>query len=103
MNEYSGYDVMTTDDYIEPRGIRKGDVEKWQFCSYVDPHSHKPLSWREFALELGLFEEFLLPDGHDCKKCPNRKNCIAYFKDDEKQATCDWWKKNKEWKQNEKK
>ena len=91
-NKDSGYDIMTED--VPERNMKKGDIGAWRILSYIGPFSHKPLTWKELALELGLFEEFLTPDGHDCKKCPDRKNCHAYFKDDEDQERCNWWEQN---------
>ena len=100
-NEYSGYDVIT--NYIPSwckdnpeqacqRGYKPGDVVRdIRFLSYwIGPT--KQLSWKELALELGLFEDILIPDGHDCKVCPDRKGCRAYFKDDPDQERCSGWK-----------
>ena len=94
-NEYSSYDVVTDDhpswakdlpkDQKYPRGHNPGDIVRdTGFLSYyIGPV--KKLSWKELALELGLFEDILTPDGHDCKNCPQRKDCLAYFKDDQDQ------------------
>jgi hypothetical protein len=82
-NEYSGYDVVLDSS---PREI----LRDTSFLSYsVGPV--KKLTWKELALELGLFEDILTPDGHDCKNCPQRKDCLAYFKDDPDQERCSWW------------
>ena len=91
-NEDSGYDIMV-DDYPD-RNIRKDDISGWRFCSYVDPFSHKRLTWKELALELGLFEDILTPDGHDCRRCPEEKKCEAFFKYDKDQERCRWWSEN---------
>lgn len=94
-NEDSGWDVMETDAYKEGSGICKGDVGRWQICSYVGPYSHRPLTWKELALELGLGEEFgLIFDGHDCDVCPNNSLCTAFFKGDKSHEQCNWWKEN---------
>lgn len=103
-NEYSGYDVVTDDhpswakelpnEHLYPRGNKPGDIMRdTGFLSYyIGPV--KKLSWKELALELGLFEDILTPDGHDCKNCPQRKDCLAYFKDDPDQERCRWWMEN---------
>ena len=83
-NEYSGYDVVLDSS---PREI----LRDTSFLSYYSVGPVKKLSWKELALELGLFEDILTPDGHDCKNCPHRKDCIAYFKDDPDQERCGWW------------
>lgn len=89
-NEDSWYDIMTTDDYAE-RGIHNGDISNFRICSYVDPLSHRPLTWKELALELGLFHDRLTPDGHDCRKCPEESTCNAYFKYDTDHERCHTW------------
>jgi len=48
---------------------------------------------RQLCLELGIWEDMLLSDGHNCKECPERKNCSAYFKDDPDQEQCSGWQK----------
>lgn len=100
-NEYSGYDIITNDipawckDKPEEacqRGYKPGDiVPDVSFLSYwIGPT--KRLTWKELALELGLFNEQLVPDGHDCHKCPKEKTCFAYFKYDPDQERCSCWK-----------
>lgn len=91
-NEDSLYDIML-EDYPD-RNIKKGDISSWRICSYVDPFSHKPLTWKELALELGLFKEYLTPDGHKCKGCPKENDCKAFFKYDEDHERCNWWSEN---------
>ena len=91
-NEDSLYDIMLYD--YPDRGIHKGDIGSWRICSYIDPFSYKPLTWKELALELGLFEKHLTPDGHDCKKCPDKENCNAFFKYDTDHERCNWWEEN---------
>ena len=103
-NGYSTYDVVTDghpswakelpDEQLYPRGHKPGDIVRdTDFLSYyIGPV--KKLSWKELALELGLFEDILTPDGHDCKSCPERKDCFAYFKDDPDQERCSWWEDN---------
>jgi hypothetical protein len=82
-NEYSGYDVIING---EDRRISMDTG----FLSYYVGAVEK-LTWKGLALELGLFEDHLVPDGHDCKNCPHRKDCIAYFKDDPDHERCSWW------------
>lgn len=101
-NEYSGYDLITDDvpewmkdkpeDQIYPRGDKPGEIVRdTRILSYwIGPT--KQLTWKELALELGLFEDILIPDGHDCYVCPERKDCTAYFKDDPDQERCSGWK-----------
>jgi len=89
-NEDSGWDVMT-EEGPAGRDIHKGDVGYWSICSYVDPYSHKPLTWKELALELGMFEDILTPDGHDCEICPDKETCQAYFKGDKDEEQCSRW------------
>lgn len=104
-NDYSGYDIVTDDvpfwakglttEQIYPRGDKPGDIVRdTRFLSYsIGPT--KQLTWKELALELGLFEDILTPDGHDCKICPDREGCHAYFKDDPDQERCSGWGKDK--------
>lgn len=89
-NEYSGYDMMMVDG-PEGRNIKKGDIGCFSIQSYLDPFSYKRLTWKQLALEVGLFAEYLTNDGHDCKVCPNREKCQAYFKDNPDQERCRWW------------
>lgn len=83
-NEDSEYDVTLGD---------KREIGRWRFSA--SPVPYKALTWKELALELGLFEEYLVNDGHDCHKCDNEKNCIAYFKYDKDHETCNYWQKAK--------
>jgi hypothetical protein len=53
-------------------------------------------TWKEVALALGVFNEYLISDGHDCNICPERKDCTAYFKDDPDQERCSGWIELKE-------
>jgi len=80
-NADSGYDIM----------LENEEIGRWRFSSIVPPSTYKPLTWKELALALGLFEEYLIPDGHDCKICSLRKDCLAYFKDDEDHERCYLW------------
>lgn len=91
-NEDSLYDIMLKD--YPDRNIKRGDISYWRICSYVDPFSYKPLTWKELALELGLFKEHLTPDGHKCKGCPKENDCTAFFKYDEDHERCNWWTEN---------
>ena len=93
-NEDSHYDIMLCDG-PEGRGIHKGDIGNWKICSYIDPFSHKSLTWKELAIELGLGEEFgLFWDGHDCDVCPENSKCNSFFKGDKDHERCRWWMKN---------
>ena len=93
-NADSLYDIMLCEG-PEGRGIHKGEIGHWRICSYVDPFSHKPLTWKELAIELGFGEEYgLFWDGHDCDKCPNNKDCTAFFKGDKDHERCNWWMVN---------
>lgn len=83
-NGDSGWDIMEDE----------GEIGHWRFSSIITPGTYKPLTWKELALALGLYEEYLTPDGHDCKNCPERKDCMAYFKDDEDHERCHWWMEN---------
>lgn len=76
-NEDSGYDIT-----------KSGEIGQSRFSSIVQPEDYRRLTWKELALELGLFEEYLTPDGHDCKVCSHRKVCMASFKDDPDQERC---------------
>ena len=99
-NEYSGYDIICrasnkmwgNEPY--PRGNKPGDIVKdTRFLSYyIGPV--RELTWKELTLALGFFKDGLLNDGHNCKKCPERNKCNAYFKDNEEQECCRWWKQN---------
>ena len=83
-NEDSGY------DYVE----ETGSIGPYRFSScYV--HPFKALTWKELALALGLFEEHLIPDGHDCHHCKEEKTCKAYFKYDTDHERCNGWPENK--------
>lgn len=89
-NEYSGFDVMM-EEGPESRGIHKGDIGHFSILSYVDPFSYKHLTYKELALELGLFKRHLISDGHDCHKCPEEEKCTAYFKYDPDHERCYSW------------
>ena len=91
-NEDSGYDILLFDSPFTHN--KAGDIGPWRLSSVVGPYSYKPLTWKQLALELGEYEEYLIPDGHDCKICPERKKCHAYFKDDDDQERCSWWIEN---------
>lgn len=94
-NEYSGYDIITSINHPEGKrnGFDVGDIGYYDILSfYVGEYKH--LTWKELALELGLFEDHLISDGHDCKKCTNHDKCIAFFKDDVDHERCNWWEKN---------
>lgn len=92
-NEDSLYDIMM-EDGPEGRGIKRGDIGRWRVCSYLYPMSYVHLTWKGLALALGIFEDRLTHDGHDCKKCPNKENCTAFFKNDEDHERCHWWEVN---------
>lgn len=92
-NGDSLFDIML-EDGPEGRGIKRGDIGHWRIQSYLYPGSHTPLTWKGLALALGLYEDHLTHDGHDCKNCPNRKDCLAYFKDDTDHERCYWWEEN---------
>lgn len=92
-NGYSGWDIMLVDG-PEGRGIHRGDIGHWSIQSYLDPLSYAGLTWKGLAVALGIFEDFLIPDGHDCKKCPEREKCQAFFKDDEDHERCNWWEEH---------
>ena len=64
-NEYSGYDLVTSGDGSQPYWReKKGDIVRdVRFRSSFAPPT-KQLTWKELALELGLFEDILTPDGH---------------------------------------
>ena len=89
-NADSGYDIML-EDGPEGRNIKRGDIGFWRIQSYLCPGTHAALTCKGLAVALGLFEDILTPDGHDCKKCPERKKCKAYFKDDPDQERCYQW------------
>lgn len=75
-NEFSGYSIML-EDGPEGRGIHKGDIGCFSILSYIDPFSYKNLTYKELALELGLWTNYLTSDGHDCEKCPERKKMYS--------------------------
>lgn len=85
-NEESIFDIYTT-------GGCKGEIGSWRFSSAIGGE-FKPLTWKELALELGLFTDLLTDDGHDCTKCPDEKNCKAGFKYDKDHECCGWWTKH---------
>jgi len=80
-NGNSGYEVDTTHE-VGNFSIRA-----------CQPNAYKELTWKELCLELGIWEDMLLSDGHNCKECPERNNCSAYFKDDPDQEQCSGWQK----------
>jgi hypothetical protein len=55
-NADSGYDMMSN-----------GEIGCFRFSSIIDPFSYRHLTWKELALELGLFKEYLTPDGINVK------------------------------------
>jgi len=103
-NEYSGYDIITDDipenfkhltkEQIYQRGYKPGDiVPDTRILSYwIGPT--KQLSWKELALELGLFEDLLIHDGHDCNICKKHDKCTAFFKDDPDHERCNGFMKS---------
>jgi len=54
-------------------------------------NAYKELTWKELCLELGVWEDMLVSDGHNCKECPDREKCSAYFKDDTDHEQCYGW------------
>lgn len=82
-NADSGYDMMSN-----------GEIGCFRFSSIIDPFSYRHLTWKELALELGLFKEYLTPDGHKCKGCSKENDCTAFFKYDEDHERCNWWTEN---------
>lgn len=57
-------------------------------------HPYKELTWKELALELGLWTEQLISDGHDCHECPERETCPAFFKNETDHEQCSGWQKH---------
>ena len=57
-------------------------------------HLYKELTWKELALELGLWTEQLISDGHDCHECPERETCSAFFKNETDHEQCSGWQKH---------
>ena len=57
-------------------------------------HPYKELTWKELALELGLWTEQLISDGHDCHECPERETCSAFFKNETDHEQCSGWQKH---------
>ena len=90
-NVDSGYDIMLID---VPGRAKKGDIGHHRIQSYLPPLSYKPLTWKQLALELDLWTEYLTPDGHDCIQCPVSKTCTAYFKGEADHERCNWWGEN---------
>ena len=70
-----------------------GELGTFRYSSSLK-EKYRTVSWKELALELGLFKDLLTPDGHDCKVCPSREKCTAYFKDDPDHERCSEWEKN---------
>lgn len=83
-NEDSGYDMIT-------EGACAGEIGRWRLSSAVHPSICRGLTWKELALELGLFRKYLTRDGHDCAECPERDKCTAFFKDDRDHEVCGRW------------
>ena len=69
----------------------RGEIGPWRYSSTISC-GFKALTWKELALELDLFNELLLPDGHNCHQCPKEKTCNAFFKYDTDHERCDGWK-----------
>ena len=90
-NDDSGFDIITAQntEYSIP-GYGVGDIGYWRILSYYIG-DFKPLTWKELALELGLFTDRLTSDGHNCGICPEHENCKAYFKDDKDHERCNFW------------
>jgi hypothetical protein len=78
-NEDSGYDISES-----------GEIGRWRYSAVAIPY--RSLTWNELALELGVLEDLLTPDGHDCGVCSQRNSCSASFKDDPDQERCNGWK-----------
>ena len=93
-NEDSGFDILLID--VPERGMHKGDIGFFRILSYIGPETHKPLTWKELALYMGLFLDHLISDGHDCHRCPEECNCRAYFKYEKDQERCSGWERLKE-------
>jgi len=81
------------DDSGYEQGDETGDIGHYRYMSAIGESFH-PVTWKELALALGLFTDILTPDGHDCHKCPDEKDCIAYFKYDKDHERCNGWKGN---------
>ena len=90
-NVDSGYDIMLVD---VPGQAKKGDIGCFRISSSILPNYYKALTWKQLALELDLWTEYLTPDGHDCIKCPVSKTCTAYFKGEADHERCNWWSEN---------
>lgn len=97
-NEDSYYDLIVSDKYSNGRGYNVGDIGHFRICSYY-VGEFIPLTWKQLALALGLFEDHLIHDGHDCKICPKRDGCTAYFKDDPDHERCNGWEETTKEKQ----
>ena len=78
-NGDSGYEINT-----------EHEVGRFSILAY-HTHPYKELTWKELALELGLWEEQLISDGHNCHECPERETCSALFKDDSDHEQCSGW------------
>ena len=83
-NQYSGLEISDA----------TGNIDHFSLMAYLPPGESSPraLTWKELALELGLFEDLLTPDRHDCTKCPDEKTCHAFFKYDKDHERCSGWK-----------
>lgn len=92
-NEGSNYYKVDVDGYGE-MDCPKGSVHRG-FCmqSWIHPSAYHELTWKELYMELDYpYANLLVSDGHNCKVCPERKNCRAGFKDDPEQEQCSGWK-----------
>lgn len=86
-NDYSGLEISDA----------TGDIASFSIMAYLPPgeSNPRPLSWKQLSLELGLFKDLLTPDGHDCTKCLEEKNCKAIFKYDKDHERCWQWQEHK--------
>jgi hypothetical protein len=85
-NQYSGLEISDA----------TGNIAHFSLMSYLPPGESSPraLTWKELALELGLWTEQLISDGHDCHECPERETCSAFFKNDTDHEQCSGWQKH---------
>ena len=89
-NEFSGHELMIEPWEGRPQ-YKKGDIiGDTRLLSYYIGKT-RPLTWKELALAMGFWKDYLLPDHHDCSICSQRKKCTAYFKDDKDQERCSGW------------
>lgn len=88
-NKGSGYFKVDRD---ESDTYPKGEIfYNLSAVSGLHPDSYHELTWKELAIELGIFEDLIVPDGHDCKECPYESTCTAHFKYDPDQERCSAW------------